>query len=745
MFGKGEKQPTPPEPKNPDPAPKNPDPAPKNPDATSTSKFGLGVTWPSFFGGNPATPAKKDAKDVKEPKEPTSEDRVNAMMARQMVNDGFGFLGAGDPGKAQFVAMKAKELNIAWGPDEPTPDMLLQAVQAKTGVASPAKPATGNPTKPALPEAAPKKPAPEVALKKPIEPDPKADPRVLLKQGRALLEQRKLDEADKACSLALAAKASWGFWEDTPEKLRRDLIRAHQTADRDEAVRLMIEARKAYAAGNLEEAESKAYNAQKMHGPYGAFDFGERPAKLLEEVRQAKLAKAKEIPKGPEVVKTNTTLPATKVGPTGMPAGVQSANKNHAIVIVREARELERQGLLAEARQKALEARALKAPFLPDEDSPDNVLLSLSARADRQIQAHMQQSVAMVGVVNDPERFRKASNELLTARKLALVFDLDLSRLDLASVQLQQVQMGSQPISALAGAAVPPSNDPFRIAPANLDVPTGDPQKDQLRKMAREKLMYAQRELAAGKYASAARMAEELCNPAYGMQEEAMRLLRSINAEEFNQRILEAKRTFESGLDCVAHKDFRKALYLFQAIDLMYLPGEYQARLRDVMAMREMQPQAPEQKYSQPSYLKASAIEEKGPAVGRGANPDAADILANTKAMEKVQFEALRQRGYEALKTAHEKFKAGQKQDAIDTLEAFVQQVNLAQLSDKNRTNELIRPAETRIQQYKTLIAETALEQGRQRNDRFYQKSTMKASTADRKITEQQHQKSPSW
>ena len=60
-------------------------------------------------------------------------------------------------------------------------------------------------------------------------------------------------------------------------------------------------------------------------------------------------------------------------------------------------------------------------------------------------------------------------------------------------------------------------------------------------------------------------------------------------------------------------------------------------------------------------------------------------------------------------KTAHEKFKEGQKQDAIQTLEAYVQQVNIAQLSDNARSNELRRPAEMRIQQYKTLIAESAI------------------------------------
>lgn len=687
-FAKGETQPTPPEVQ---PPPKNPEP--------STSKFG--GLWP--FGGNSTPAPKKDDKVTPAPENP-----VDAMMARQMVSDGFRFLATGAIGEAHLVATKAKELNVAWGPNEQTPDMLLQAIQAQTGV--PAQPASSQPA------SMPKKAASDVAKAKPMELDPKADPRVLLRQGRAALAQRKLDDADRACSMALAAKASWGFWEDTPEKLRRDLVHAHATADRDESVRLMVEARKAIAAGNLDDAEMKAYKAQKLHGPYGAFDFGERPARLLEEVRQAKLAKEKANPGSTQIAKKDLGTPRNNDGPAGVPAGVQSANRNHAIVMVREARELERQGMLAEARQKGLEARALKAPFQPEEDSPDNLLLSLSAHADRQIHAHMQQSISVAGMLSDPERFRKASAELLAAHNLAIVFGLDLTRIDVAALQLQQVERGDRPVSAIA--AAPNSNDPFRIEPVNFDAPTGDPKKDAVRKMAREKLMYAQRELAAGKYQAAARIAEELCNPAYGMREEAMRLLRSINAEEFNQRILEAKRTFDSGLDCVARKDFRKAMYLFQAIDPMYLPADYQRRMSDVMAMREMQPKAPEQQFQQPAFMRASAIDEKGPATPRGANPEQEDILAAHKAMEKVQYEKLRQSGYEALKSAHEKFKSGQKQEAIQTLNAYVAHVNEAQFSDRNRTNDLIRPAETRIQQYKTLIADKAIESAG--SQRFY-------------------------
>ena len=61
-------------------------------------------------------------------------------------------------------------------------------------------------------------------------------------------------------------------------------------------------------------------------------------------------------------------------------------------------------------------------------------------------------------------------------------------------------------------------------APKN-DPPTGDPKKDELRRLAREKLEFAQRELAHGKYAQVRKMCEELYNPAYGIQEDVLRLV----------------------------------------------------------------------------------------------------------------------------------------------------------------------------------------------------------------------------
>src|SRR6516162_7158533 len=165
----------------PDVAPKNPEPAAGDANKPpSTSKF-MGI-WP--FGSSPAATAKKE--------QPDSERKINEMMARQIVKDGFLFLQANDLEKAQFLAIKAKEMNVAFAPNEQTPDQLLQDIQRHKGSNQPADPIPAQP--------------------KPAETPSHADPRALLKQGRTLLEKKKYEEADKACHEAQAGNARWGLF-----------------------------------------------------------------------------------------------------------------------------------------------------------------------------------------------------------------------------------------------------------------------------------------------------------------------------------------------------------------------------------------------------------------------------------------------------------------------------------------------------------------------------------------------------
>lgn len=621
--------------------------------------------------------------------------RGEAEMARQMVRDGFTFLEHNDIEKAKIIAFETKKFNVKWEPNERTPDHLMQEIQRRTGGAE------------MLMANAHVEPKTEVAPKKKEIATPKFnDARQMVQYARHMLQQKQLDEADKVCTMAINTPTRWGLFEDNPEKLRRDIAAARVVTDRDESIKLMADARKLLASGNIEEAEKKAFRAKQLHGPSGVFDFSDRPDKLIDDINRARQARGIERPNPLE------KKDALAKGTNDVPAGTQMANKNRAIVMIREARELERQGKLWEARQKALEARAFRAPFTPDEESPEHVLMSLSARCDRQITTHLQQAVEIFGNANDPQRNEKLQFHLTNAQKLAKAFDLDATRIHQAEQQLHQVAAGTRPIATVSG-AIMKGADPFKIEHAHEQT-TGDAKKDELRRIGREKLQYAQRELIAGKYSIARKLAEEAHHPQYGIQDEVQRFVRSINAEEYNQQLLEAKRNFDVGVDALAARDYKKAMFIFQQIDPLMLPDHYQARLRDIMSMREMQPI----RLAQAEMIKGGKIVEKG-TYDPPANPQD-DLLNKVQAAETVLKQALRQRGADALRKAHELWKQDAHEEAIKTLRAYIDQVNISQL-DTAAGNDLRRPIETRLQQYAAMQADRALAKA-ERNNNFVMK-----------------------
>ena len=167
------------------------------------------------------------------------------------------------------------------------------------------------------------------------------------------------------------------------------------------------------------------------------------------------------------------------------------------------------------------------------------MLGSLAAKCDQQIVARLQQAVLFSNNSNDPQRFLKAQEQILAARNLAKAFRLDAGRIDVTANQIQQVAAVSQPGIPAGGINVPPV-DLVQSPPAFVS--TGDPQRDRIRKAALEKLQSARIELSHGKTKQALLMAQELYRPEYGIQEEVQQLIRSINAEDANQQILEAKR-----------------------------------------------------------------------------------------------------------------------------------------------------------------------------------------------------------
>jgi type II secretory pathway component GspD/PulD (secretin) len=624
------------------------------------------------------------------------------MLARQMLAQGYKALQMGDLETARKMAFNARDLNVELDRTELGPDQLLQEVHKKaTQAAAAAKGTTP------------------------------ADSRALVKEARALLKKNKIDEAEKLCNQAAAVpNAGWGLFEDTPDRLRKDIQTARTQHDREESVKVLAEARKALGKGQYDEARNLAWRAEKLHGSYGPFDFGDRPQKLLAEIARAETKKSDKQRPGaspPEqVAQKNSASPAAQ--PKGTDTAKVSpdvALRAKAVALTAEARQLEQRGQLVEAQQKAQEAKKVGVIFTPAEDSPEAVMLTLSAKCKGQIQLTLQQVTdAVSSKPGDMARLQQAQTELAAARQMALRFGLDTVVIEQRAAWVQQAALH-------AGTAVPPPAPlaqapltqapltqaplaPAPLAPAPLTQAVyqagSSPGADPRRKTGLDLLDKARLELKNGNCSASRKLAEEAFDPAFGVQKEAETVLRDIDAEEHAQRLLAAQRSFQAGMDAYVRGDYRRAGSIFANVEIRLLPAQQQDRLREIMATRELQPQGVVLAGHQELQRPGTPAQPPGTAVAtdQGDNP-----LDQVKAMEKVQFEQMYQRNLQAQKSAMELFKAGQEAKAIDALTGQLHQIELARLGP-DATRQLATPLEKRLQEFRTLQAQKLLDKERQ-------------------------------
>jgi type II secretory pathway component GspD/PulD (secretin)/tetratricopeptide (TPR) repeat protein len=182
---------------------------------------------------------------------------------RQLVRDGRAALNAGDRAKAEKLARQAAAMKVAlpfWETD--TPEKLLIDIGVS---ATPPK----------------------------MMPQPKTDPRSLMKMANDNFRIGKLDEARKYAQQAEAAKVTWGLFEKSPTKLLEEIQAAKAKKDKDESMHVLAEGRKKFKEGKLDEAEQLANKAQRLHGPYSVWDMGDRADKLIGDILAAKDAARK--------------------------------------------------------------------------------------------------------------------------------------------------------------------------------------------------------------------------------------------------------------------------------------------------------------------------------------------------------------------------------------------------------------------------------------------------------------------
>lgn len=551
------------------------------------------------------------------------------VQARQYILDGYKALEANDVAGAQKLAQQAQALRVPLDAWEPNPDKLLAEIQKRATTAQVV--ASG-------------------------------DPRATLKHARTLFQQQRYDEAEKfAVQAESAPGARWNLFEDSPRKLREEIVRARTQLD----------------------------------------------------TKQAPSTSVSIAPPPPDI--------ATVIGPkTGAPTEVVNPQaKLRAMAMLAEARQLERQGHLTEARAKALEADKTFNAFGPSEESPAIVLNDLGARAAARVKQLLDQANDVVlRTPTDPTRFQKADNYLLTARRLAEAFRQDTGPIDQKIQWL--VQMATQNSGSLASNVVLQSAAEMRRSRTG-DEPSEAPANDP----ALLKLEAARRELNAGNTVLARKLAEDVfLNPVF--REEAKKVLRTIDSEEHGRTLLSAKNTFDAGMDAFLAKDYRRAVTLLGSLDARLLTPDQAKRVGEVMESPELArglagatgrtPPSPIQQVAGttppiPAPLPSGA-ETKAP--GKASASDVEDpLFSKVREMRQIQYEKFRGERLAAERKAMDLEKAGNPDQAVSALQEYLVSVQSAGL-DSDVVSKLSASVDSKIQKLRDTMAKRDAEKQKQ-------------------------------
>jgi type II secretory pathway component GspD/PulD (secretin) len=631
-------------------------------------------------------PAVADAGGGPAPKADPARSSQDLEQARQLLQQGRKALREGQLDKARDCANRAAALkaNLAWYDDNPA-TLLADVGRAEAARGGPARadaPAT------------------------------REDAKTLLQRGREAYNAGRLEEAMQLAQKAkIAPGSSWRLFDsDTPDKLAKDVKEAQTKRDQEEATRLLAQGRQLLDRGDFDGASKAALRASMLHGPYSVWDLGDRPNKLLDDVDSARKKSKKVVvpppPAGGAVAQGGERAPqAADRGGSPVP-GSGDAALTQARQLLAQARQLQAAGRLVEARARALEAQRLSSAFRPEEDRPEKALLDLAGLARKQIDACVGQADDNVRRgTTDPQAYARADGFLAQAQYLGRSFQLDTYMVDekLAWVRRARSQ---GPVLAAGGTSTSSPGAAPAVNPqgvVKVHVTDQGPQTQGQTLLAKARI-----EIRNGNTNSARHLAEEVYRGPYGLQDEATALLRNIDAEEFEQRRRDARRTFAAGHSAFLRREYSQANVLLRSLDPKMLEPNEQAQLRELMSVPEMQTAnlpaavALQPVEGAPLPGSAPAVPGKAPA---GDNSREASYLEQVQAMQEVKFQKLRMQQLDAQTEAAQSFRGGDTEAALEILQRYLSLLPESGL-EVDRTNLLRRPVEARLQQYKTLKAQ---------------------------------------
>ncbi|HWG46540.1 MAG TPA: hypothetical protein VN688_27505 [Gemmataceae bacterium] len=481
-----------------------------------------------------------------------------------------------------------------------------------------------------------------------------------------------------------------------------------------QARQLLNEARLALGKGDTAKARAMADRVRDMHVVLGPGE--DTPENIYRELdRLSPRSGPASLPPGMLV-----SNPASRPGSIAQPGGNTLEVQTRARQLVAEAKTLQRQNRLLEARDKIVEAQRLGVTFRPNEDNPNQLYQQVAFVARQRVDSlvtHANETIRY-GTQAPAVRCQEADKDLAQARQLAGAFGQDMQAIERTQLLMSQMRTTGNVTLAKAGDVSPPGSPNLKglTPPAQGLTPPALSASKGL-----ELLDKARLELKAGQTANARRMAEEACN--YPVREQALAVLRSIDNEEFSQKRLRSNHAFDAVEASYRRRDYHQAGLLLAAIDTKQLDERRQGKLREILNTPEMQPaaratpialtsaqqvQEPRDKTSGSSFNPQPVLRTPvGGEPGRARATDGPDqsLLARTRAMREVKFQQLRQEGMDVQSQALERFRSGQTEAAVDMLTDYLTRLSEEQL-DAGQLTLLRRPIDSRVQQFRIMKAQ---------------------------------------
>lgn len=575
------------------------------------------------------------------------------------------------------------------------------------------------------------------------------DPKILLQEGRKALAAGDFDRAKDLSREAEANNPSgrWGLFDDTPNTLRRDIESTIAKAKKAQAESLTKQAKALMAkeaptdrekAANLDQALQFAHRAVQLHGPYTAWDLGDRADKLEKEIQAARshLNVASTVP-NPALMNASQN-PSSFMPAANTPAGAMAARatpldtkKLEAQRLMSDAKKLADQGMYGQAKVKLIEADHIGANFGPGDYSPNQAMQELSLRGSKAIDKLIAESKSQIS----KKDFAKAEADLNGATDIAASLGLSYRSIEDIRSQLRTATAGkfgglaSSDLATTSGETVAPkvptvpSVASVPSVPALLpSVATTSPAATVVKTpvvtsgslSANELLRQAEVYYSHADLDMAAKLAQQAHN--LGAQDEARRLLNTIDAERLNLKTISARRSLDNAMAAFNNKDYSHAQGVLVLIDPMLLTPEQEAKRKELLATCHVE-------------LKKLSIGESGVAVAGGMqtaeppgqppvggdlqvppslNPPGTSMLGNdpkagadnvasqVDALRKVQFQKFRAEGNKVQTDAAATFGRGEPDLAIQMLQDYAARVKAANL-EPSSTVMLLRPIESKL------------------------------------------------